>query len=89
MKVKVQKILRLDQTKNGNKRFLVLVSLVSAYYVADENVLTVIARSDDESMRIREGAEIDVIPIREVPYILNGVSAKGLDGVLGSVSSRK
>ncbi len=83
MKVKVQKILRLDQTKNGNKRFLVLVSLGS-----NEDVLTVIARSDDEARQIKEGAEIDVIPIREVPYILNGVSAKDLDSVLGSVGGK-
>ena len=83
MKVKVQKILRLDQTKNGNKRFRILASLGS-----DEDVLVVIARSDSEARQIKEGAEIDIIPIREVPYILNGVSAKDLDGVLAPVGGK-
>ncbi len=75
MKVKVQKILRLDSTKNGNRRYRVLASFGN-----DEDVFTVIVRSDDEAKLIREGREIDIIPVREVPYILNG-SVEG-DGAL-------
>ena len=83
MKVKVQKILRLDSTKNGNKRFRILASLGS-----DEDVFTVIVRSDDEAKQVQEGKEIDIIPVREVPYILNG-SVEGEDPLDKFVSAMK
>jgi len=83
MRVKVQKILRIDRTKNGNFRFRIIAVMGDA-----EDVFTLITRSDEEARQVCEGEEIDIIPIREVPYILNGQVGNGkLDSVLGSLKS--
>lgn len=83
MRVKVQKILRVDNTKNGNLRFRIIGVMGDA-----EDVFTVITRSEDEAKQVREGKEIDIIPIREVPYILNGkLGDGGLDSLLGALKS--